>query len=122
MPLTCRTNICRNCSRPRLLTPRHAPAVVFEGIEVTYADLNTRANRLARYLFNRGVRTQSLVTLTMHRSVGLVVTCQPVWPCYWGQTSSLVSGSFCVVVGSMTLMRCWRVLASPWTTVIHTPR
>ncbi|MEW1722411.1 amino acid adenylation domain-containing protein, partial [Streptomyces sp. NPDC093109] len=50
-----------------------APAVVFAGIEVTYADLNARVNRLARLLIDRGVGPESLVAVMMHRSVDLVV-------------------------------------------------
>ncbi|MEV0932503.1 amino acid adenylation domain-containing protein [Streptomyces phaeochromogenes] len=50
-----------------------AVAVVFEGAEVTYAELNARANRLARLLIDRGVGPESLVAVMMHRSVDLVV-------------------------------------------------
>ncbi|MEW1725175.1 amino acid adenylation domain-containing protein, partial [Streptomyces sp. NPDC093109] len=50
-----------------------ATALVFAGIEVTYADLNARVNRLARLLIDRGVGPESLVAVMMHRSVDLVV-------------------------------------------------
>ncbi|WSJ48177.1 amino acid adenylation domain-containing protein [Streptomyces sp. NBC_01317] len=50
-----------------------AVAVVFEDLEVSYADLNARANRLARLLIDRGVGPESLVAVMMHRSVDLVV-------------------------------------------------
>ncbi|MFE6489725.1 amino acid adenylation domain-containing protein, partial [Streptomyces sp. NPDC057757] len=50
-----------------------AVAVVFEGVEVSYGDLNERANRLARLLIDRGVGPESRVAVMMHRSVDLVV-------------------------------------------------
>ncbi|MEU5348183.1 amino acid adenylation domain-containing protein, partial [Streptomyces sp. NPDC020766] len=50
-----------------------ATAVVFEGDEVTYAELNERANRLARLLIDRGVGSESPVAVMVHRSVDLVV-------------------------------------------------
>jgi len=45
-----------------------AVAVVFDREETTYADLEQRANRLARYLRARGVRRGSLVALLLPRS------------------------------------------------------
>ncbi|NJP75092.1 non-ribosomal peptide synthetase, partial [Streptomyces sp. C1-2] len=50
-----------------------APAVVFAGTEVTYAELNARANRLARLLIERGVSPESPVAVMVHRSVDLVL-------------------------------------------------
>ncbi|MFJ4834529.1 amino acid adenylation domain-containing protein, partial [Streptomyces sp. NPDC088747] len=50
-----------------------AVAVVFEGVEVSYGDLNERANCLARLLIGRGVGPESRVAVMMHRSVDLVV-------------------------------------------------
>ncbi|MDX2704117.1 amino acid adenylation domain-containing protein, partial [Streptomyces sp. PA03-6a] len=50
-----------------------APAVVFEGVEVSYAELNARANRLARLLIDRGVRPEDIVALALPRSVDLIV-------------------------------------------------
>ncbi|MFF7638659.1 amino acid adenylation domain-containing protein, partial [Kitasatospora sp. NPDC008050] len=50
-----------------------ATAVVFEGRQVSYGELNARANRLARLLAGRGVGPESLVAVVMERSVELVV-------------------------------------------------
>nr|AGS49396.1 long-chain-fatty-acid--CoA ligase [uncultured bacterium esnapd4] len=45
-----------------------AIAVEFEGIRLTYAELNQRANRLAHLLIERGTGPESLVALAMPRS------------------------------------------------------
>jgi len=50
-----------------------APAIVHEGTAVTYAELNARANRLARLLAARGVGPESLVAVLLPRSADLVV-------------------------------------------------
>jgi non-ribosomal peptide synthetase component F len=55
---------------------RDAPqrlAVQFEGAEFTYAELNRRANRVARELIARGVQPDDFVGVCMERSVELVV-------------------------------------------------
>ncbi|MFI0980563.1 amino acid adenylation domain-containing protein [Streptomyces sp. NPDC021093] len=48
-------------------------AVVFEGLEVSYAELNRRANRLAHYLVKQGVGPEQLVGMAVPRSVEMVV-------------------------------------------------
>ena len=48
-------------------------AVVFEGESISYGELNTRANRLARALRRRGVGVESRVAVMLPRSVDLVV-------------------------------------------------
>ncbi|TDD61278.1 amino acid adenylation domain-containing protein [Kribbella antibiotica] len=50
-----------------------ATAVVFEDTTVTYAELNTQANRLARHLIDRGAGPESVVALKLRRSAELVV-------------------------------------------------
>src|SRR6185312_4838110 len=50
-----------------------AVAVVYEGRTLTYAELDGRANKLARYLCERGVGTNRLVGLCAQRSLEMVV-------------------------------------------------
>jgi amino acid adenylation domain-containing protein len=50
-----------------------AVAVVFEGRQLTYRELNRRANQLAHYLRARGVGPEGLVGLCMERSPAMVV-------------------------------------------------
>ncbi|WP_329570737.1 non-ribosomal peptide synthetase [Kitasatospora sp. NBC_01266] len=54
-------------------TPR-ATALVFEGAELSYAELNARANRLARVLVARGARPERTVALVLERSTEMVVS------------------------------------------------
>jgi amino acid adenylation domain-containing protein len=50
-----------------------ANAVSYEGSEITYLELNQRANQLARYLQQQGVGPEVLVGVCLERSVELVV-------------------------------------------------
>ncbi|MFD6395686.1 non-ribosomal peptide synthase/polyketide synthase [Nocardia sp. NPDC060249] len=50
-----------------------ATALVFEDTALTYAELGTRVNRLARYLIEAGVGPDALVGLAFRRSTDLVV-------------------------------------------------
>jgi amino acid adenylation domain-containing protein len=51
----------------------HAVAAVCEGVELTYGELDRRANRLAHHLRRRGVRAGVPVAIWMDRSHDLVV-------------------------------------------------
>ncbi|WP_344940885.1 amino acid adenylation domain-containing protein [Actinomadura miaoliensis] len=50
-----------------------APAVTHGGTTLTYAELNARANRLARHLIGRGVGPEDRVALALPRDTDLVV-------------------------------------------------
>ncbi|MCD0448728.1 amino acid adenylation domain-containing protein [Actinocorallia sp. API 0066] len=50
-----------------------APALTFEDTTLTYGELNTRANRLARHLIKKGAAPERFVALRLPRSLDLVV-------------------------------------------------
>ena len=54
------------------LTPERT-ALTFESIELTYSELNRRANKLAHYLKKRGVGPEVLVGVCVERSVEMLV-------------------------------------------------
>ncbi len=56
-----------------------ATAVRCGGESLSYAELNARANRLARVLIGRGVGAERLVALMVPRSVDMVVALWAVW-------------------------------------------
>jgi len=51
-----------------------AVAVSFEDQELTYRELNRRANQLSRYLRTEGVKAESLVAICLDRSLEMVVS------------------------------------------------
>jgi amino acid adenylation domain-containing protein len=69
-----------------------APAIVFEDQELSYRQLNARANQVARYLASLGARPGELVGIFMERSLEMVVAvlgivksgaaCLPLDPTY----------------------------------------
>ena len=50
----------------------HAPAVSFEGLQLSYGELNARANRLARRLRALGVGPETVVAISLDRSPVIV--------------------------------------------------
>nr|WP_233223903.1 non-ribosomal peptide synthetase [Amycolatopsis sp. CA-128772] len=50
-----------------------AVALVFEDVELTYAEVNTRANRLAHLLRDRGAGPERVVALAVPRSADMIV-------------------------------------------------
>ncbi|MEO7292496.1 MAG: non-ribosomal peptide synthetase, partial [Ginsengibacter sp.] len=48
-------------------------AVVFEHEQLTYKQLNERANQLAHYLKNNGVKTETIVPVCIERSIDMIV-------------------------------------------------
>ena len=50
-----------------------AVAIIFEGKSLTYRELNARANRLAHYLIQHGAGPESLVGISMERSIEMIV-------------------------------------------------
>ncbi|NRN71453.1 Non-ribosomal peptide synthetase, partial [Kibdelosporangium sp. 4NS15] len=54
-------------------SPDH-PALIFEDVELSYAELDALSNRLARLLVSRGVGPESVVALALPRSVHLVTS------------------------------------------------
>lgn len=56
-----------------------AVAVVFGRQALSYRELDSRANRLARELARRGVRDETVVAVALRRSVELVVAVLAVW-------------------------------------------
>ena len=50
-----------------------AIAIVFEGEQLSYRELNERSNKLAHYLQQQGVQTETLVPICIERGPGMVV-------------------------------------------------
>ncbi|MDV6277719.1 amino acid adenylation domain-containing protein [Rhodococcus erythropolis] len=57
----------------RVAASPDAVAVSFEGVSLSYAEFDSRVNRLARYLVSVGVGPESLVGVAVRRSVDLLV-------------------------------------------------
>ena len=72
-PPTRLTAASTSCSRSRRARTPEAVALVYEEQELTYRQLNERANQLAHHLQHLGVGPEVLVGLCMDRSIELVV-------------------------------------------------
>jgi non-ribosomal peptide synthetase component F len=57
------------------------PAITSGGTTLTYRQLNTRANQLARHLIQHGIRPEDRVALLLDRSVSVVVSALAVLKC-----------------------------------------
>ncbi|MBU3731947.1 MAG: amino acid adenylation domain-containing protein, partial [Beijerinckiaceae bacterium] len=51
-----------------------ATALIFEDEEVSYAELDRRANQLARYLISEGIGSEDIVAIALDRSVEMIVS------------------------------------------------
>ncbi|WP_160643686.1 non-ribosomal peptide synthetase [Chengkuizengella marina] len=49
-------------------------AVVFDGIQYTYKEINEKANQLARYLRKKGISSNDRVAITIERSAYLIIS------------------------------------------------
>jgi natural product biosynthesis luciferase-like monooxygenase protein len=55
---------------------RRAPeavALVFRDQQITYGELNTRANQLARFLLNQGLKSEDRIGISMRRSIDMMI-------------------------------------------------
>jgi amino acid adenylation domain-containing protein len=89
-------------------------ALVFGDVELSYAELDARANRLAHYLIGRGVGPESIVAVVFERHVDLLVgllgvikagaAYLPIDPNYPADRIAYViadSGAVCVLTGEL---------------------
>ncbi len=57
----------------QVLKSPDATAVVFDGDQLTYKELNDRANQLAYYLRSKGVKEETLVPICLERSAAMII-------------------------------------------------
>jgi len=73
LPALARTTTIHAAFEQHAATRPDAVAVTCDGVELTYGELNARANRLARRLVARGAAPERFVAVVAHRSLDLVV-------------------------------------------------
>jgi len=56
-------------------------AVVFEGVKLTYRELNEKANSLANYLKNRGVKEREIVSIFLDKSIESIIAILSILKC-----------------------------------------
>lgn len=61
-----------------VLLPNH-PAVVDGDRSISYQELNTKANQLARLLANKGVKAGDLVAILIERSAEMIIAALAIW-------------------------------------------
>ena len=57
----------------RVATNSAATALTYEGLHVTYEELNQRANKVAHYLIRKGIRAEQVVGIYCERGIEMVV-------------------------------------------------
>lgn len=68
------SNLClHNLFEDQVKKTPQAIAVCFENRKLTYADLNSKANQVAHYLIKVGVRHETLVGISLERSLEMLV-------------------------------------------------
>jgi non-ribosomal peptide synthetase component F len=77
-------------------------ALVFDGTEISYAELNGRANQLARYLAKHGVRLGDLVGIDLERSPMLIAAMLAVLKA--GAHYTMVDRTFAAESGATTVI------------------
>lgn len=65
-------------ARQAELTPART-AIVWDGTEISYSELDARANQVARRLVGMGVRKEDLIGVCMRRSPDMVVAMLGIW-------------------------------------------
>ena len=98
-----------------------ATALIFEDQELTYSELNARANQLAHHLIDLGVGPEVIVGVCLERSVALIVALlailkaggaylplDPSWPHERLEQLATASGALHVLTGQKS-----------WTSFFH---